>query len=356
MSGPYGGAQPPSPFAPPPPSGIAPVGPPIMGPPAGWAYGPSVPELLGRVNEGVRWYLIVLILQFLGAAASAAVSGYVLGGGAFAAPISGNTNGGAFASVLLLGLGLAIFGVLAFVLTIVAWVKWRSGVRALPDAAPSMGAAYLESARLAARSYSRTIYAFIAEIVSSIALAIGITALIVAETLGSLPNCSGGNRTVPCSSTGSVSIPNSEIQAAIVVGGLVFELFAFLVYYFASTSLVAALAPLASPAQQEELHQGRLAVLLGAALLPLGLVAEVVGYVGPQIPALGFLGLVSPALLLYGMYRIHGAYSGWCDAHPPPPMGYAGPWAAPAPSYSPGTPYGYAPPTGVPYAPPPPPR
>ena len=310
-------------------------------PQPGWGYGPSVTGLLGRIRDGVRWYVIALILALINAVAGAVFTGFV--SGSFGSSFTSNTKSGALvsgSSAAVVAL-LLLVGLSQFILIIVAWATWRGGVRPLPAAAAAQGGGYLESAQTAEKNYSRAVWTFVILLLTIVVAAIAVAALIV----GSIAhNCAPPAKNLtPC--TGTTIVPVGTLLGAQLGIGLVTEVFQFLIYFFATTSLVAALRPLASTTEQERVDRGRFWVLVGAALLPLGLVGLGLGALGVVVPGLGFLSVVPAVLILYGMYQIYESYQVWAAAHPPTAMGGSGPIGGSGPML-------YAPPPAAPYGPP----
>jgi hypothetical protein len=314
---------PPPPWLPPPPpsdsaalGSIAPVGPPLPPPPArGWEFRPTpVSEYLGRIDDGIRWYLATLALTLLSAVISAAYVGYVVSG-----VFSGGSLSTSAASSLSPGVsdGLSLSAFVVLILTIVSWVKWRSGVLYLSQSAIEYGTGYLHAADTARKDYSRAVWSFLAILIGSIIFSIVLAAYVLSQLANSCSQFGANNTT--CLSNG-VAVSAGGVVGGILAFGLVAALLEFLQYYFASRSLVDALRPLASSEGQQRLDRGRLAMVVGAALTPVGLVNAGLILLGRGFPPLGFVGLLTPLLLLYGLYEIHQAYAAWL-ARPVPPGG-----------------------------------
>lgn len=335
----------------PPPGAVAPW----------YERGPSLYELVQKIRGGLQLYVVALLLQFVAAIVSAAVVGYtsagLFGGSLDAAKAEGVASGAVGLGLLS---GLAVF--VAFILIIIAWLRWRDGIRPLPQAAMASGQLYALAAQEAVKNYSRTFWMFILQILSAIGFAI----VLVAVIIGSVAGCIGQNSTTNSSgcATHVTGIIGNIVGVTVGYAVVVFVL-TLLMYYFATTSLVGALRAIASPAEQTRLDRGRLFAILGVVLSPLGLLNLALVDGNINVPAIAFVGLISPLLLLYGFYELHGAYSSWTaskvDRGPPPttpgapgpynPYGGFPPVAMPYPGAQPPP---YAPPAPAPYAPPPP--
>jgi hypothetical protein len=324
------GAPPPPPAWPPPPApvdspypgAIAPIGRPLSSPaPQGWGHRPPpLREPIGRVHDGVRWYLVALLLQLIIGVVSAAFFGYVLGGFSTTGDLSTSTTGGADLEALVTFLGF-----LTLILTIVAWLKWRSGVLGLRDSAWESGPAYRQSAESARRDYGKALWSFLSILLASIVFSIGLAAFVFERIAAACPAAGGGSPTCEASVT---PLTLAGFGEAVIVFGLVAAVLEFLVYYYASRSLVDSLRPLVGSAEQARLDRGRLAMVVGAALTPVGLLNTGLSLIGPSYLPLAFGGLVTPFLLLYGLYQIYQAYSAWLG-RPGPPFAPAPPIAAP---------------------------
>src|SRR5579863_4853633 len=114
MGTPPGALPPPPPptyYAPPPYGPGAPVGPPIGWPTPAYRYGTSARELIGKIRDGVRWYLVALVLSLLSAIGSAVVTGYVVSS-AFGLGGTSLPRSGVAASTTAASLGLGLLGLL----------------------------------------------------------------------------------------------------------------------------------------------------------------------------------------------------------------------------------------------------
>jgi hypothetical protein len=324
---------PPPPWLPPPPpptfaplGSIVPVGPPLPPPPpGGWAFRPTpIAELLAHIHSGIRWYLAALVLNLVAGAVSAALLGYIVGG-VFS---GGSVTTGATTTVST-GVSdvLGLLGFLLLLLTVVAWVKWRSGVLYLPEAAVEYGVGYGLSAQSARKEYSRSLWSFLTILIGSFVFAIALAGYVVSKVASACAQAAANNTT--CATAGS-GLSGTGLAEATLAFGLFAAVFEFLMYYFASRSLVDAIRPLCPSEGQGRLDRGRLAMVVGAALTPIGLLNAGLTILGTSFLPLAFAGLVTPVLLLYGLYEIDRAYSGWLEA----PRRGTGPSAVPAGPYS----------------------
>jgi hypothetical protein len=331
-------AQTPPPMPTPYPGPIVPVGPPIGFASPFVSYRPPAREFLRKIGDGIRWYLVVLLIDLIVGVLSAVLTGYVLSPtltlGGSSLPSAGVAG---ISTVALIAVSGLVF--LAFVFTIVAWVVWRSGIRPLPDVAGEFGPAYAASAREAARDYGRTVLAFVALLLSGVVFAVVLEAYDLSRVVGECARRFPVNNTtcapapVSTASTGSLAI--------ILAFGAVAAVLGFLEYYFASRSLVDALRPLVSTTEQARLDRGRVIMVMGAALVPVGLVNAVLLLGSRALFEVGLAGLIAPILLFLGLYQIHRVYAAWSKtpAGPVPPLA-----AYPSPSPPVATPYGAPPP------------
>jgi hypothetical protein len=326
MGAPGGGPPPPSspatsyPPFPPYPGPIVPVGPPLGSPTTSFSYGPSVREYLEKIHDGIRWYLATLLLMTFTAIGNVALTGYVVstsfGTGANGAPSAGFASASTGALYLL-----GAIGFVAFILIIVSWVKWRSGIRPLPEVAMEYGPAYLASAQSAAKDYSRTVWSFLAILIGTVIFAIALAAYFVSQAINHCGPLHANNTSCVTSAVSDVA----GSLGIVLAFGLVIAIFQFLQYFFASRSLVDSLRPLVDDATKRTLDRGRLLMVVGAGLTPLGLVNAALLIGKDSVPALGLVGLITPVLLLVGLYHIHTGYASWFEtASRPPPVGSGG--------------------------------
>jgi hypothetical protein len=287
----------------PPPAG------PTFGPPtASWTFSPPVPELLGRIRDGAKLYLLVLSIQLALVVLSVSFFGYSAGAGPLASLV-----GVSLASAnLAVSVVVTLLSIVLLILVLVSWLRWRDGVRPLPRSAPSLGASYVSVASSAARDYARTVWAYIAALAFSVGSGFALE-FIAASHVGST-FCETGSTGQTCTTTVSSS---TETLIATLAFGLFLQILFILVYYFSTRSLRGALRPLASPLQQQQLDRGRIVMLAGAAIAPVSLLNVGLALGDVSLGAFSLVGVISPVLLVYGMYQIYHAYDVWCRAHPP---------------------------------------
>lgn len=195
---------------------------------------------------------------------------------------------------------------LAFVtliLTIVAWITWRRGVRELAEDSGEYGAAQVGASRQARKDYGYTVYTWIAQLVFGIAVAV-VLILVLLDAILSNINSGQPNSTAAANALGSA-------LGLIVVVALISLVITILLYHFASRSLAGAIGAVASPALRARLQRARTTILAGAVL---GVLAQ------GTILARDLYGLaiVSPLVLAVGFLMMRSAYSEWLAAPPTP--------------------------------------
>ncbi len=195
---------------------------------------------------------------------------------------------------------LAAVALASFILTIVAWLRWREGIKALPMAVLEYGPQFGDGARRALRDYDYTVYMFIVSIVVSIASAVTVLLIVFSIAFSQTP-----------SSLSSFAV---ELTEVVLVFDILVAVVEFLIYYFASASLRGALYPLAGPAEKQALDQGRMLMIVGAVLVGIAAFSTVVSAI------LGLVVVAGYAVLAYGLYTIRSAYDRWLANPMPPPM------------------------------------
>jgi uncharacterized membrane protein len=315
------------PYAPPPP------------PPPAWAAAlPTDPlrsrtyRAVQRIQTSLTIYTVVPLLTLVYTALAATI---VLATGAY---VVGNYGGSGIsgliesssAAIEIAGEIVAFGG---FILTIVAWLTWRGGVKELNAASSEYGAAHQTSAHQAERDYSFTVYTWIATFLFGIALAVVLVLLILGTLLNDVNNHESA-------STAAANALSAYLVLLIVVA-VVTVLLTFLLYFFASRSLMRSLASIASPGTKSRLERARSVILVGAIL---GILAEAT----LATAALYVLAIVGPVLLVIGFLMMRSAYGEWLRA--PTPLSPA----PPVPETLAFPSGGWAPPP-VPPPPPPPP-
>ncbi|MCI4357861.1 MAG: hypothetical protein L3J95_05835 [Thermoplasmata archaeon] len=305
-------------FAPPPPGpwyGVPPGGPPPPGYPIypAWVPAPQSPpgdrtrRAVEALKNSIDWYLTYLALTVLTALAAAAL----LSEATFssAGPLSGafrsvGRQGPTYSLGYLLAVGalVGLIEVVGIIVLVVAWVKWRTGADRLSSSAGEFGVAAGEAARGAVRSWTYATVLYILGIVATLIVALALVAASISSVLGQ----GATNRSMAISQAVTASL--AEI---VVVVGVVSFVFTFLTYWFATGGLVAGLVPIAPGALREKAQGARIVILLGAAL-------TVLGVAGLLVPFGGLLGVVSPLVILYGFWKLRGAYQSWLSAPPQP--------------------------------------
>lgn len=275
----------------------------MMPPPA---PGESTRQAVEAILKSIHWYVVYLILTLVSTLAAAALLGVV--SFTSAGPLSGALPGGTGRSAVLSGsaLGftalLGLIGLFAFVILVLAWAEWRTGAERLARAAGEYGPGAAAAASSGKDSWLYATVIFLVGLVTSITIAVYIVVSEVARSIGSLGR---GNPSAISSSAAA-----SVLEVAIVVG-IVGTVFSFLTYWFATRGLVGGLAPIAPPPIQAQARSARAVVLLGAVL-------SVLGVAGYFLPFGSLLGVVAPLVILFGFWRLRGAYVAWLAAPPKP--------------------------------------
>ena len=222
------------------------------------------------MREGIWLYFIVILLSFLVSLAGLAVDLNTLNSlsqngvsfDPFHPPTNetlnltnstalGSTSG---AYVALQGVEVLV-GFVAFVLLIIAWLKWREGIRAIARSSGEYGPVHATEAEQANRDYGRTVWMFAAILISTVAGVIVAAAIVVSALVGSF-------------TTSSTTINISSFWTELVVFVICFAVFLtflnFLMYYFSSRSLKGEFYSLASPETKAQMESARLFMLIGA--------------------------------------------------------------------------------------------
>ncbi len=272
--------------------------------------GEATAHALGEIRRGMRLYQVYLVVGLVGSLALLAWAGSTgipqfVGvptlpwvGGALTptstAPPTQSGGGPVVQALELVGL-LIVVSEFAFIL--VAWLTWRSGVRDLPYAIFEFGADACARARAAADDYRRTLLSVIASLLVGIGLTVAVVVFVVELVVGGYDSAPGPG------TPSAAQLTDFRLEfLAVVVGGIVLAgIVGFVMYYFATRSLVRSLEPVARPAQREALASGRRWVLVGGALTPLSLLALI-------HPLLELVGLLPPVVILLGFSRMLGAY------------------------------------------------
>ena len=307
---------------PPPPIGYSPAY------PGGLLWLPPVPrgsathQAVHRIREGIHTFLIANVVALVSGVFAFALSlliylvgipfllgGFPFGGpGAGMGPFPGNSSAPmppAFPVSLVLlivfGIFIGILGLIEFILVIIAWIRWRQGVKDLVPASWEYGPLPHQGALDAEMDYSYTVLFFI----------LGLVALILgASLLVALAFVSVGSP-----ATGLATF----VTYALLVGGVYF-LLEFFMYYYASRSLLRGIWETANPGIRQKLDSGRLLMLVGGAFAG-------AGFLSSLLRPVGFIGFLGPLFLVWGLMRFESAYNEWLAFPPPCP---------PAPATAPG--------------------
>jgi hypothetical protein len=268
---------------------------------------------LEQIRTGITVYLLVPLFAAINALIITAV--LLSSNASFEGIYGGSGPGGVVASnsPAITASG-DLFGIIGFILIIVAWAIWRGGVRSLGAAAGEYGPRQVAAARRAERDYGRTVYTFLAIFVFTIVVVVFIVAIVVGAVA---QTTSSGSGLGPSSGGGNMTVIENPLAAAvglIVAVAIIGVVLSVLLYHFATQSLVASLEAIASPGIVARLRLARSIVLVGAALQIFtgAAVADRLLYVAS---------LPSPILLLAGFLLMRSAYSEWIEAPPPPVLG-----------------------------------
>jgi hypothetical protein len=303
---------PPPPLPPPPPyagtplpSGI-PIGAPNFpgwGSPT-WAPGEPTRNAARSIHKSMGTYAVVLILNLLAGVGNLIALAVLVGTGTPVPSVGGipvSVGGTANSAVAIL---LGLLGFVALILTIVAWVEWRSGIKGLRWEESSLGQPHSLEVDQASRGYSRAVLCFILVLVGAIVLVV----VIFAQVFGAVVQSAANNTTV--TPTVFLQTISSTIRWDIIVGGAILGLLQFLVYFFAAQSLSRAIHSLTKPEGQRRLEEGRTWMIVGGlfgfgalalALTPYAIASTVVG----------------PLVVLYGILRIRQSYGSYLGSISP---------------------------------------
>jgi len=282
-----------------------------------------------RIRTSITLYLIIPLLSTIYALLVTAV---LLSTNAF---VVGNFGGGSGFGGLVESDSAAIaipgelIGLITLVLTIVAWITWRRGVRELAEASGEYGEAQVGAAQQARKDYSYTVYTWLATFLFGIVVAVVVIIVLLDSILHNI-NSGQSNATAAANALGSAVV----ILAVVAVISVALTV---LLYHFASRSLVGAIGAVSSPTVKATLQRARSFILIGAVLgiLDVGVVASRVLYA---------LSVVGTLLVLIGFLMMRSAYSAWLAAPPPasgvPGAGYVsvGSFPPPAPGSFPSPP------------------
>ncbi len=274
-----------------------------------------------QIRKAITLYALVplfsALLALLVTVVTLATNSYALGN------FEGTSFGGVVASDSTVVTVVSGFvGLLLLVVTIVAWLTWRSGVRELRETSGEYGAPQVAAARAAERDYGRTVYTYIGILVFGVAVSVVLAVALFAAIAGDAMSGQSG--------TTLISNAIAGLLVALLVVALIGVVLSILLYDFATRSLVGALGAIASPATVRRLRQARTIILVGAVLQILGVVVFVDG-------GLYAVSVVSPAVLFAGFLWLRSGYSAWMRS-PPAPTGGAPPPFLTVGSFSPSGP------------------
>ncbi|HZY69836.1 MAG TPA: hypothetical protein VFF67_02515 [Thermoplasmata archaeon] len=310
-------------------TGSVPPTPPPFGAPlpgsSQWWMGPNPADerrrALGEIRSSISVYRIAVILLLLVALIDggyAVLTGVVVSG-YFGSVSSGSATTAVSGSALGLAALGGVLGFAAFIVTLIAWWKWRGGVRRLDDPVVPYGESPW-GATGAKRYYSYTVWTFIISILATIGIVIAFAAVLLTSL------------NVHVNPNGTVTQPTqAQIQSAIhsafgvlIAAVVVAAVLTFLQYYFATTSLVRGARPGAPAGAVAQLEGGQRYVLIGAAVS----FVAIAGFVTPYAT---FAAAIAPVLYLVGYTSILQGYDAVIQAPPAgsPPAAPTGPPSAP---------------------------
>jgi hypothetical protein len=289
-------------MGPPPASGPTPLLPPMYAsaPPAADPRRSLTYRAVDQIRSGITLYLFVPLLSLVNALVITAV---ILATNAY---VVGNFGGSGLGGVVesnapAIAITGELVGIIALILTIIAWVTWRRGVRELVEGAGEFGAKQAAAARKAQKDYSSTVYMFLATLVFAIVAAV----VVVAVVLGTILHDVNSGQS---DSTAAANALSADVGVLVGVA-LITILLTVLLYHFATRSLVGAVASIAAPGTVARLQRARMIILLGAVLAVLAEAALASRYLYP-------LAILGPLFLVLGFAMMRSAYSEWLQAPP----------------------------------------
>jgi hypothetical protein len=259
-----------------------------------------------QIRKGISIYLVVPLLSVVNALV---ITGIILATNSY---VVGNFGGSGIGGLvesdsLAVSVVGGLTGFVAFILTIVSWVTWRSGIRDLTDVSSEYGPRQIAAARRARQDFDYTVYTYIATLLFGIAVAVVLVLLLLSAIMSDL---NSGQ-----SSATAVANALASALAVLLVVAIVTVLLTVLLYHFSTRSLVGSLSATASPPTVAHLARARTIILLGAVL---GILSE--GALASRF--LYPLAIVSPLVLVIGFVMMRSAYSEWLR-DPPPVTGVA---------------------------------
>lgn len=275
---------------------------------ARWPGYPPVPgrarEALGSIRRGIHLYEVLLLLEVLVALVGGAYA--TLRGGTFVgalSPVGGGTSFAPGAAGLVVTLLSGAVGIANFVLLILSWAQWRSGLKTLYREGTDLGAEHEADIGGAHRDYTRAVVFFVLNLVGAAVVAVAVTIFVVGREVAT-------RGTLAASSLPSLLLPTIVASLAIA------SVFSTLMYYFAGRSLTGTIRALLP-------HEARPRVEAGPTWMAVGaIVAAPAGIAALYVPGLALASVVAPLVIYYGLRRIGRGYDeglGAAPSAPPPP-------------------------------------
>ena len=281
-------------------------GSPYGGPPGFMAPPPPPGEFTRRAILGVRdalgYYWATLILSVISGVAASVALGVGFGGGL---GLLASSEASSYSVAALSGPGAtaiadlgSVIGLVVLLLTLYAWYKWREASDDLERRSREFGPGPANAAHRARQDITWSTYVFIVNLVVVLGVAIAITLIVIATTIGPLLN-----------NTTTVHPPVALSGAAIAqLRGMAIGIV-----------VIETIGPYAPPSVLAGARVGRKYALVGAALSALGIVSFFVPYTA-------ILAVIPTILLVYGYYEIRRAFDAVLSAPiavvaEPPPIG-----------------------------------
>ncbi len=273
------------------------------------------------ILASIRRYLIVLALNFfttlifagvafsVGSPAGFGVSAYVsCGANPSDLPVAAAAQSGLMGWTYIAD----FFGLVALVVTLLAWLKWREGVRVLEQSSIEGGRDHVLAVVGARRYFSYTVWIWVGFIILSIAVVLLGVGVITATFVSGLQT----NSTFQCTSE-LVGAVNAELRTLVTVLGIGSAVYSILLYWCATRSLSMSIGSISGPSTRRQLKEASWLILAGA-----GLTFGAIG-LGYAV-AFSLFSVASVTLLLVGFWRLDHAYTGWLSPRPPlgPPSSF----------------------------------
>lgn len=286
--------------------------------PYGMPPGAQTFEAVREIRKGTRVYQVFVLVNLLVAVTLLGVlaaAGGLGGPGLIqppTVPVGNNTTttapfsqGPTFSALVSVEAISGVFGFVGLFLIIWSWVTWRGGIQRLPRVIGEFGPAAYARAESALKDYARTIYTFIAAILVAVGLVVALAVILFSAISGTLSSSVTGAPGI------SVQTFQLEVYATLAVGIVLSFVLSFLMFFFASRSLVGSIDAIADPGVRGTLASGRRWILVGAALPAFALL----GFV--YLPLM-LISLAAGLVLFVGFTLIVRAY-GTFLARPPQP-------------------------------------